>query len=232
MVPAAQDNVPRRARAPRGRLAAAPALLLLFLAVLSLAACNKSSAPPSAAAPANPSPRGGAPAAPGGPASAAMRIPLQFTGGHDTDPRDHGRPVALVAGGLGVSPDAFRAAFSHVTPAPAGAAPDPAQVQRNKAALLGALGKYGVTNELLDKVSDYYRYDPAQGRLWPTTQAAGFAEVKDGRVVMAVLTNPGAGYTTPPKVAIPGFPDVGLRADLAFGPDLSKNGSVSGLTRQ
>ena len=28
----------------------------------------------------------------------ATKVPLVFQGGHDTDPRDHGRPVVLVAG--------------------------------------------------------------------------------------------------------------------------------------
>ena len=47
----------------------------------------------------------------------SKRIELNFTGGYDTDPRDHGRPVVLVAAGLGVAPEVFREAFSHVHPA-------------------------------------------------------------------------------------------------------------------
>src|SRR5689334_10813701 len=54
--------------------------------------------------------------APAGPA-------VTLTGGHDTDPRDKGRPVVLVAAGLGVTPEVFRDAFSRVTPAPAGREP-------------------------------------------------------------------------------------------------------------
>ena len=45
-----------------------------------------------------------------------MKIPLTFSGGHDTDPQDHGRPVVLVAAGLGVKPEVFREAFRGVTP--------------------------------------------------------------------------------------------------------------------
>ena len=82
------------------------------------------------------------------------KIQLVITGGHETDPRDRGRPVILIGNALGVTPEVFREAFSHVKPAPGGEQPDPAQVQRNKAALLKALGPYRVTNELLDRVSN------------------------------------------------------------------------------
>lgn len=32
------------------------------------------------------------------------RVPVVFSGGHETDPRDHGRPVVLIAGALGIPP--------------------------------------------------------------------------------------------------------------------------------
>src|SRR5437667_1129886 len=86
------------------------------------------------------------------------RVPVVFSGGHETDPRDGGRPVVLIAAALGVTPEVFREAFSHVRPAPAGREPEPGQVRQNKAALLAALAKHGVTNEKLDTVSNYYRY--------------------------------------------------------------------------
>src|SRR5947209_5523361 len=57
------------------------------------------------------------------------RIPVTFAGGHETDPRDRGRPVVLIAAALGVPADVFRAAFRNVTPAPAGREPDPEQVR-------------------------------------------------------------------------------------------------------
>ena len=44
-------------------------------------------------------------------------LTLVFSGGTDTDPRDRGRPVVLVANGLGVTPEVFRDAFSGVHPA-------------------------------------------------------------------------------------------------------------------
>ncbi len=45
------------------------------------------------------------------------KIPVTFSGGHETDPKDHGRPVVLVAAALNVKPEVFRKAFSGVTPA-------------------------------------------------------------------------------------------------------------------
>src|SRR5581483_6178092 len=41
--------------------------------------------------------------------------PVVFSAGHETDPRDGGRPVALIAAALGVKPEVFRAAFRGVT---------------------------------------------------------------------------------------------------------------------
>src|SRR6476620_1732883 len=96
------------------------------------------------------------------------RVPIVFSGGHETDPRDNGRPVVLIASALGVPPEVFRDAFSHVTPARAGQEPDPSQVNKNKAALLQALGPYGITNARLDEVSNYYRYNASAGEHWPS----------------------------------------------------------------
>lgn len=158
------------------------------------------------------------------------RLPLVFSGGHDTDPRDHGRPVVLVAAGLGVTPQVFRDAFSKVRPAPAGREPEPEQVRRNKEVLLEALEPHGVTNVELDRVSNYYRYRPGRGRLWPVTNAAGYAVVKDGAVASVVITSPGAGYTTPSAVTVAGHPEWAFEVKLAFGRDLKKNGAVTAVT--
>jgi hypothetical protein len=156
------------------------------------------------------------------------RVPVVFSGGHDTDPRDHGRPVVLVAAGLGVTPEVFRDAFSRVQPAPAGREPDPAQVRRNKEALLGALAKYGVTNDLLDRVSNQYRYNPGRGELWPVKEASAYAIVRNGKVVRVVVTAGGSGYSSPPSISVKG---VRLQATvkLAFGKDLANNGSIASI---
>lgn len=58
-----------------------------------------------------------------------MNVPVTFTGGHETDPKDRGRPVVLVAAGLGVKPEVFREAFSGVTPS-RGGPPSPALARR------------------------------------------------------------------------------------------------------
>jgi hypothetical protein len=74
------------------------------------------------------------------------RAAVTFMGGYETDPRD-----VLIAAALNVPTDVFRKAFSGVTPARGGQAPEPEQ------ALMSSLGPYGVTNELLDKVTTYYK---------------------------------------------------------------------------
>jgi hypothetical protein len=164
------------------------------------------------------------------PAETGLRIAVAFTGGHDTDPRDHGRPVALIAAALNVPPDVFRKVFSGVTPAPGGRRPDPVQVRANKDILLGGLGPYGVTNDRLDNVSNYYRYNPAGGQLWRTTPAAAYATVRDGVVTGVTITNPGSGYSSPPDVSLQGIPKVSLKAAISFSTDLRKNGAIKEIT--
>ena len=68
--------------------------------------------------------------------------------------QDHGRPVALIAKELGVTPEKFREAFKNVRPAPASQEPTGEQRRRNRQVLSEALG---VTPERLDEVMDKYR---------------------------------------------------------------------------
>ena len=166
----------------------------------------------------------------GGAAGAASdrRVTLVFTGGHQTDPVDHGRPVVLVAAGLGVPPAVFRAAFSRVRPAAAGTEPSGAQVSANKQVLLAALAPYGVTNELLDRVSNHYRYVASAGQLWPVVAAHGYAVVRGSRVLRVVVTAGGSGYSSRPTVTVPGSAQR-VAATLAFGTDLGRNGRVASL---
>jgi hypothetical protein len=163
-------------------------------------------------------------------ASDEEKIRLTLSGGHVTDARDRGRPVVLIAHALGVTPDVFRDAFSHVHPAPRGVDPDPAEVRRNKAALLGALASYGVTNDLLDRVSDYYRYPPGSDRLWPTKPATAYVTMTGGAVGAVTVVEPGSGYSSLPEVLVPGHPEIALKATLAFGRDLGKNGAVASIS--
>jgi hypothetical protein len=155
---------------------------------------------------------------------------VRLSGGHETDSRDGGRPVVLVAAALGVPTSVFRTAFSGVTPAPAGSQPDPAQVLRNKAALLKVLAPYGVTNEALDAASDHYRFDGAAGGTWPQTAATARAVVRAGKVVSVRIVEAGAGYSSTPHVSVAGYPKARVRATLSYGKDLARNGSVRTLT--
>jgi hypothetical protein len=156
------------------------------------------------------------------------KIPVTFSGGHETDPRDHGRPIALIAAALNVKPEVFRKAFSGVTPA-RGRRPTGEEQRRNKEALMKVLAPYKVTNDRLDEVSNYYRYRPEKGELWPTSPAKAYAVVEDGKIKKIVVTQPGAGYNSPPKAVVKGLEKIVLQAKLAFGTDLKKNGGVASV---
>jgi len=155
-------------------------------------------------------------------------VQVMITGGHDTDPRDEGRPVVLIASALGVPSEVFREAFTHVHPAAAGWEPNPIQVRQNKAALLSGLGPYGVTNDFLDTVSNYYRFNGSAGETWPETQATAKAVVTDGVVTGFVITNPGSGYTSPPVITLSGSDDTAT-ATLSFTKDFNTNGSLTSI---
>jgi Spy/CpxP family protein refolding chaperone len=153
-----------------------------------------------------------------------------FSGGYETDPRDRGRPVVLVAAGLNVSPDVFRKAFSKVKPAGPGEQPDPAQVRLNKQTLLNDLGPLGVTDDLLNTVSNYYRYSRTRGEMWRTSPASATAVVKDGVVTSITITNPGSGYSSVPAVTVKGAESQHFTTKLLFSTDLTKNGSIAKIT--
>ena len=158
------------------------------------------------------------------------RVPVVFSGGHETDPQDRGRPVNLVAAGLGVPTDVFREAFSQVRPAHGGAPPAPEQVRENKKALMSALRKYGVTNERLDEVSNYYRYVRERDELWTNKPAQAIAIVQNGVVTKFEIIDGGAGYSSPPTVSVPNVNTDSAKVELSFGKDLKKNGSISAIT--
>ena len=148
--------------------------------------------------------------------------------GHEIGDDDHGRPCVLIAAGLGVRTEVFRAAFAGVTPA-RGRGPSGDEARRNKQALLKVLGPHGVTNERLDAVSDYYRFRPQDDEIWKHKDARAHAVVVDGKVTKVVVDDPGAGYTTPPTVTVPGVPPGDLVVTLHFGKDLKKNGSIKSI---
>jgi hypothetical protein len=156
------------------------------------------------------------------------KVPVTFSGGHDTDPKDGGRPVVLVAAALGVKPGVFREAFRGVTPARDGR-PSPEQARRNKDALMNVLEPLGVTNERLDEVSDYYRYQPQRGRLWKNTPAKAYAVIENGKIKKVVVTNPGSGYSTPPRATVQRMEKIALKVTLQFGKDFDKNGAIKSV---
>jgi hypothetical protein len=160
--------------------------------------------------------------------AAETKVPVRFSGGHEIGPNDYGRPVALIAAALGVKPDVFRKAFSGVTPA-RGRGPWRDEAQKNKAALLKVLGPHGVTNDRLDEVSDHYRFRPQDGELWPTTAAKAHAIIDGGKIKRIIVTEPGAGYCSPPAATVPGYEKVQLKVTLGFGEDLETNGKVSSV---
>lgn len=160
----------------------------------------------------------------------ASRVHVTFTGGYETDPVDHGRPVKLVAAALGVPTETFREAFSNVQPAQGGMGPPPERARENKAALMKVLAPHGITNERLDEVSNYYRYRPGDGRLWRHEPAVAFAIVEQGKVVRFEIVEAGSGYMTPPQVAVPGHDDVNAKVELTFSQDFASNGAIEAIT--
>jgi len=161
-------------------------------------------------------------------ADTTTRVPVVFSGGHETDRLDGGRPVVLIAAALGVPPEVFREAFTHVHPAPAGTEPTEEQQRANKAALLKALAPYGVTNERLDEVSNYYRYRPQEGELWPTREAVAYALVRKGKIAGFVVTQGGSGYSSAPTVSIRGQ-DVNVQTKMGWSQTFEENGAVTSV---
>jgi hypothetical protein len=160
--------------------------------------------------------------------AAETRIPVTFSGGHDLGKNDYGRPITLMAAALGVKPDEFRQAFSGVKPAH-GRGPTGAEARGNKEALMKVLQPLGVTNERMDEVANYYRFRPQNGELWPAKPAKAYAVVEGDKIKKVVVTDPGSGYCSPPKVTVKGFENVLFEAKLKLVTDLKKNGGVEGV---
>ena len=159
----------------------------------------------------------------------AGSVDVVLTGGFEVHDDDFGRPVPLYASMLGVQPAVFRQAFSGVHPDP-GHAPSAAEQEQNKVALLSVLAPHGVTNEELDQVANYYRFDSTRGETWPHRPAAATAVVSNGRIVGFTITDPGYGYSYPPRVSVPGFSAVNAVADIAFTRDFATNGHLNSIT--
>ncbi|MEZ0295043.1 MAG: hypothetical protein ACAI35_01160 [Candidatus Methylacidiphilales bacterium] len=159
--------------------------------------------------------------------AAETRLAVVFSGGHDTDPRDRGRPVNLVAAALGVTSEVFREAFSGVTPARRDGGPTREEARSNKAALMKVLSPHGVTNERLDEVSNYYRYRRERGEMWRNTAAQAEAVFENDVLKRIEIKEAGAGYSSPPVATIEGKKNLQLNVTLTFDKDLKKNGSIA-----
>ena len=147
-------------------------------------------------------------------------------GGFETDPRDHGRPVRLIAAALEVPEDVFRDAFAGVSPSTFGP-PTSSRARANKEALMKVLAPHGITNERLDDVSDRYRYRPQDGERWAHQPATISAIIRDAKVVGFDIIDPGFGYSSPPQISVFGFEDLEVEVTLSYGPDFVENGCIS-----
>jgi hypothetical protein len=160
--------------------------------------------------------------------AAETKVPVTFSGGHEIAKSDFGRPIPLMAAALGVKPEVFREAFSGVTPAK-GRGPSGDEARKNKQALMKVLSPHGVTNERMDEVANYYRFRPQNNELWPTVAAKAEAIIENGKIKKIVVTEPGAGYCSPPDMKVEGFPNADLKATLKFSKDLKKNGGIEAI---
>lgn len=159
-------------------------------------------------------------------------VSVTISGGYETDPQDHGRPVVLIAAALGVPTEVFREAFSGVTPAGlSSGGPSVDEAQHNKAALMKVLAPYGIINDRLDEVSNYYRYNGQQSRTWQITPATATAIVQNGVVTGIAITNPGSGYSSAPTITIKGPSGTTTAiATVSYSTDFATNGSISSIT--
>lgn len=157
-----------------------------------------------------------------------MKLTVEFSGGHELGKNDYGRPVVLIAAALEVKPEVFREAFSGVTPARS-RGPTGDEARKNKAALMKVLAPKGVTNDRLDEVSDYYRFQPQSGKIWKNKPAKAHAVVEDGKLVRILITEPGSGYSSVPKVTIAGFENQKFNVTIGYSTDLKKNGAITAI---
>ena len=160
--------------------------------------------------------------------AAETKVPVTFSDGHEIGKNDFGRPVVLIAAALDVKPEVFREAFSGVTPAKGGK-PSGDEARKNKAALMKVLEPHGVTNDRLDEVSNYYRYQPQRGELWKTTSAKAHAVVEDGKIKKIVVEEPGSGYSSLPDVKVEGFKEAKWKVKLHLDKNLKKNGGIDSI---
>ena len=95
---------------------------------------------------------------------------------------------------------------------------------------MNALGKFGVTDDRLNAVSNFYRYPPGSRALWKNKPATANALLKNGTIVGYEITSGGYGYTRPPTVSAPGSDGAMAKVEISYGKYLETNGAVSAIT--
>jgi len=92
--------------------------------------------------------------------------------------------------------------------------------------LLDTLAPYGVINDRLDEVSNFYRDNASRGECWRHNRATAYATVRNGVVTGITVTDAGYGYSSPPAISVPGFPEVTAKSTLSWSTDFMKNGAL------
>ncbi len=62
--------------------------------------------------------------------------------------------------------------------------------------------------------------------MWRNRPASATAILKDGAVTGFTLTDPGAGYSSPPAISVQGIAGLKVEVVMIYGEDFKTNGSV------
>ncbi len=153
---------------------------------------------------------------------------ITISGGHETNPVDGGRPVYLIGSMLGITGEQFRDAFSYVTPEENGHLNEET-AQANKAKLLGQLEQYGLTNDEIDRATNYYRYYPEGADIWPYTHAVLTATISNGNVISFEIVSGGDGYTSDPIITVDGYGVIPVNITISLTNTFATNGAITAI---
>lgn len=154
---------------------------------------------------------------------------ITISGGHETDDIDAGRPVFLIGSMLGITGEQFRDAFSYVTPEENGHLNDET-AQANKVKLLAQLEPYGITNDEINRVTDYYRYYPGDTNIWPYAHVVLDATISNGAVTSFEVTSGGHGYTSNVTIVVDGYGNIPVNATISYTDSFETNGAIDTIT--
>jgi len=154
---------------------------------------------------------------------------ITISGGHETDDIDAGRPVFLIGSMLGITGEQFRDAFSYVTPEENGHLNDET-AQANKVKLLAQLEPYGITNDEINSVTDYYRYYPGDINIWPYAHVVLDATISNGTVTSFKVISGGHGYTSNVTIVVDGYGNIPVNAIISYTDSFETNGAIDTIT--